>query len=300
MEYNYTIIIPHKNIPDLLTRCLASIPRREDIQIIIIDDNSSKEIVDFEHFPGIGEPCVEIYYPKEGKGAGFARNIGLSHAKGKWLLFVDADDFLVTDALQKMDEFVNSEADVVYFHLMDRIDLANIPFKSDDIIDLKRALSYNAMLCLDESILPLEHNIPVGKMVKHTCVEENKLFFDEISCANDIMFFTKLAFCVKQIEVSDKYLYCVSKPVTHNLTSRKDFESGRIRLKTLLARNQLLQEHGLKKRITPPLALIWQFRHLGVKAILYYCWLVINSSTSIFTGFSKFLRKPMVYINHSD
>ena len=37
---NYSIIIPHKNIPNLLQRCLDSIPNREDVQIIVVDDNS--------------------------------------------------------------------------------------------------------------------------------------------------------------------------------------------------------------------------------------------------------------------
>jgi glycosyltransferase involved in cell wall biosynthesis len=47
MEINYTIIIPHKNIPHLLQRCLDSIPRRNDLQIIVVDDNSDEDIVDF-------------------------------------------------------------------------------------------------------------------------------------------------------------------------------------------------------------------------------------------------------------
>ena len=48
---NYSIIIPHRNIPLLLRRCLDSIPRRMDIQIIVVDDNSDPGQVDFEHFP---------------------------------------------------------------------------------------------------------------------------------------------------------------------------------------------------------------------------------------------------------
>ena len=49
---NYSIIIPHKNIPQLLKRCLDSIPQRDDVQIIVVDDNSSSDIVDFANFPG--------------------------------------------------------------------------------------------------------------------------------------------------------------------------------------------------------------------------------------------------------
>ena len=84
-QYNYSIIIPHHNIPKLLCRCLNSIPIRKDIQIIVVDDNSNPDIVDFNTFPGLNDSFVEVYLTKEGKGAGYARNIGLQHAKGKWL-----------------------------------------------------------------------------------------------------------------------------------------------------------------------------------------------------------------------
>ena len=112
---NYSIIIPHKNIPDLLQRCLESIPRREDVQIIVVDDNSDSGKVDFGHFPGIGELCVEVYFTKEGRGAGYARNIGLKYARGKWLLFADADDFYNTDFLSVLDEYCHQDIDILYF-----------------------------------------------------------------------------------------------------------------------------------------------------------------------------------------
>ena len=36
---NYSIIIPHHNTPDLLQRLLHSIPQRDDLEVIIVDDN---------------------------------------------------------------------------------------------------------------------------------------------------------------------------------------------------------------------------------------------------------------------
>ena len=43
----FSLIIPHKNIPSLLQRCLDSIPVREDLEIIILDDNSDSDKIDF-------------------------------------------------------------------------------------------------------------------------------------------------------------------------------------------------------------------------------------------------------------
>ena len=52
----YSIIIPHKDIPDLLQRCLDSIPVRDDVEVIVVDDNSNTQKVDFGHFPGLERP----------------------------------------------------------------------------------------------------------------------------------------------------------------------------------------------------------------------------------------------------
>ena len=111
----YSIIIPHKNIPALLQRCLESIPKRDDTQILVIDDNSSPEIVDFENFPAPTKNETEVILSRESKGAGYARNIGLSKAKGKWLIFADADDFFSENLNDMMDKYKDADADIIFF-----------------------------------------------------------------------------------------------------------------------------------------------------------------------------------------
>lgn len=295
-EINYSVIIPHKNIPDLLYRCLNSIPRRDDIQIIVVDDNSDSEKVDFEHFPGVGEKCVEVYFTKEGKGAGYARNVGLKHAKGKWLLFADADDFYVPNVFEVIDKFSNSDNDVVYFKLLDKNSLNIIPRTLQQTIDIKRANAFNSILCSSEINIKINHIVPYGKMIRGSIVQKNCLLFDEILCSNDVMFFVKLAFCVHKIAISKDCMYCVSKPLGHNLTAKKDYISGKVRLQVLLNRNQYLQQKGLDDMLISPLVQIWKFRHLGVVKSLSYCLIVIRSSTPLLTGWKKFLKNPQTYL----
>ena len=110
--YTYTIIIPHKNIPLLLQRCLDSIPLRQDIQVVIVDDNSSPAVVDFDNFPGSERKDTEIIHTSESKGAGYARNCGLAAAKGRWLLFADADDFFLPGFLDVLDTFALTDYDI--------------------------------------------------------------------------------------------------------------------------------------------------------------------------------------------
>ena len=95
----FSVIIPHRNIPLLLRRCLASIPKRPDVQVIVVDDGSDPGIVDFQKFPWPKGLCVELLLAKERKGAGYARNLGIKRARGKWLIFADADDYFTAEEL---------------------------------------------------------------------------------------------------------------------------------------------------------------------------------------------------------
>ena len=92
-NYKYSIIIPHKNIPDLLTRCVASIPQRNDVQIIVVDDNSDPSIVDFDNFPIKNGENTIVVLNKTNRGTGGARNIGMEKASGEKIIIVDADDY---------------------------------------------------------------------------------------------------------------------------------------------------------------------------------------------------------------
>ncbi|MBQ5445892.1 MAG: glycosyltransferase family 2 protein, partial [Lachnospiraceae bacterium] len=92
MKPLFSIIIPHYDIPDLLMRCLKSIPVSKEIQVIVVDDNSPEADTYLEKYPELSRPYLEFIRTTKGGGAGYARNIGLEHAKGEWLLFADADD----------------------------------------------------------------------------------------------------------------------------------------------------------------------------------------------------------------
>ena len=103
MGPSYSIIIPHHNTPDLLKRCLLSIPKRDDVQVIVVDDKS-----DDSYLPAVRkiQECFspwEFIYLTEGKGAGHARNVGIDYSKGDWLLFADSDDYFVSDFSSLLD-----------------------------------------------------------------------------------------------------------------------------------------------------------------------------------------------------
>lgn len=187
MEYNYTIIIPHHNIPYLLDRCLSSIPQKEDIQVIVVDDNSDDAFQSDIYNLEVSYPAYKFIYLKASNGAGAARNIALKYALGKWLIFVDADDFLTKDSYEIWESYKNDSHDIIYFLSLciDTISherLPNLDYRDEIIKRLysnKQNLNRWLRYCSTE---------PWGKMIKRSLVETNHIRFQESIVANDYYF----------------------------------------------------------------------------------------------------------------
>lgn len=204
--YNYSIIIPHYNNATDLTRCLSSIPLRDDIQIIIVDDNSDPAKVDFAHFPGQNRNNTEIIFSKgiNGKGPGYARNLGLEIASGKWIIFSDSDDYFMPGWNDLLDKFRDSQSDVIFFKCKKQDLEGNITdYKMfNDLIDA----SLNKGNCE-----PIAYNFPCpwGKFIKRDFIFRNRIRYQQITGGDDILFSIQIAINLKGYTLSDNYLYCV-------------------------------------------------------------------------------------------
>lgn len=279
-EYNYTIIIPHKNIPKLLQRCLDSIPERSDIQIIIVDDNSDPTIVDFENFPGKRRMNTEIYLTKEGKGAGYARNIGLQHAKGIWLLFADADDYYAPNAFDIIDVNLNKELEILYFNIY-----------SDSKHENPRAQTYNKLYNkYKETNNPFYIKYgcwtPWNKVLSQKFIFEHNLSFDEIPVGNDAMFALHASKYVQSYKIIFDKIYCLTDnngSITFTSMSferRFNFLKINIRIDKFLVENNsiffchnlfshkivynLIKNYGIKKTI---IYLRYLFKNMNIYTI---------------------------------
>ena len=121
-EVMYSFVIPHHNTPDLLQRLVNSIPQREDIEIIVVDDNS-----DVDKKANVKRPDVKtIFIGKDDtKWAGHARNVGMDAAVGKWLLFADSDDFYKPNFINVLDEYKDYDFDILFFNI-DSVDTVTL------------------------------------------------------------------------------------------------------------------------------------------------------------------------------
>lgn len=241
---NYSIIIPHKNVPMLLERLLASIPIRNNTEIIIVDDHSDSIDVNFESFPGIHRQNTKVVFLKEKRGAGYARNIGISKAVGKWLLFADADDFYTDQLNNLLDKFKDDDCtDIVYINaqIYCEKDGSTHPMYLNKYFDRYKQKKFYA-----EKVLRFNVWTPWTRMVKRDLVYSHNIKYEEIPVGNDKMFCLKCSQYARQIDINSDIVYNYYMPengsITFGYTQKKvNLQSG---LELKLRVNQLYSEVG--------------------------------------------------------
>lgn len=111
-SYKLSVIIPAYNAEETIKRTIESIPRREDIQIIVIDDGSTDKTYEVAST----FPQVFVVKLKKNKGVAAAVNTGLSLATGEYVVLLGSDDDFYTQALETAMEQLDG-TDLVYFDL---------------------------------------------------------------------------------------------------------------------------------------------------------------------------------------
>ena len=112
-----SVIVPVYNVKDFLEKCVDSVLRQteRDFELLLIDDGSTD---------GSGALCDELagrdnrirVIHQENKGLGGARNTGIEAASGDWLLFLDSDDWIEPETLEKaLTAGEQQNADMVLF-----------------------------------------------------------------------------------------------------------------------------------------------------------------------------------------
>lgn len=248
---NYSVIIPHKNIPELLRRCLDSIPVRDDVQVIVVDDNSDADKVDFEHFPGLERSDVEVFFTKEGRGAGYARNVGLQNAVGKWVLFADADDFFTEEYGALLDETVDANEDLVFFNYKNVLS-EDVSQEVEKRVWFKKYISaYLRGEGESENRLRTDFVPPWGKLVKRDLIERNGIRFDEVKWGNDVWFSAQVAVKARTISVNERVVYVLTeRPGSLAYDMNRTQEELQVRLEGSFKRDALFVANGYKSHST--------------------------------------------------
>jgi len=115
-----SLLVAVYNTAAYLPQCLDSLLSQtfKDIEVICVDDASTDNSLALLHQYAEKDNRVKVFALKENSGQAHARNVGLSHATGDYIGFVDSDDWLSQDALEKVCESFRDDVDSVLFRLL--------------------------------------------------------------------------------------------------------------------------------------------------------------------------------------
>ena len=112
----YSIIIPVYNIKEYLADCLDSVLAQSfsDYEVILVNDGSTDGSDTLCNAYAAQHPQIHVVH-QPNQGVSVARNTGLEHAQGKYVLFLDSDDWWEQNLLELLTPFINKNCDLVEF-----------------------------------------------------------------------------------------------------------------------------------------------------------------------------------------
>lgn len=117
-RYKVSVIVPVYNQQKLITRALNSIPNRDDIQIIVINDGSEDKTSHavYKWWKEEGNKARNVtFVNKDHEGVGAAVNQGYDLAEGEYVVLLGSDDYFFTDKFEGIMAYLDG-TDLVYFN----------------------------------------------------------------------------------------------------------------------------------------------------------------------------------------
>lgn len=209
----FSIIVPVYNVEKYLPKCLESLVNQkveESYEIIIVNDGtqdqSEKIILEYkEKYPNLIQ-----YIKQKNGGISSARNTGILHAKGEFILFIDSDDFFETNLLQQICEQNNNYDLFIYGY-------QNV-YENSTKIELKRCSEKSLLLNKVESLPLFFENDAVrgyvwNKVFKISIIKENQIYFNE-----NTKYTEDLEFVIHYLNYCDKIYF--SNDILYNYLQR--------------------------------------------------------------------------------
>ena len=190
MDYQFSIIVSFYNTQLYLEDCITSVINqslnfKDNVQLILVDDGSSDNSLKIAQKYGNLYPDNILVLSKENGGSGSGRNLGLKHAKGKYVNFLDSDDKLSNNALEVVLDYFNSNdvniiaIPIQYFGIKDSRHRLNNKFKKTKIINVYEEYEYPQLsiascfikrdifgsLCFDERLTVAEDAVLINKLL---------------------------------------------------------------------------------------------------------------------------------------
>lgn len=205
-----SVIIPVYNVEKYLRQCLDSVVNQtlRDIEIICVDDGSTDSSLSLLQKYASGDNRIKILQ-QENSGAGIARNKGLAMASGKYILFLDSDDFFELDLCENLFyQAEKTEADIILYDA-DCYEQEKNKFVAVDWLLNRRYFPkkevFNRNDVPDELFL-ITAGGPWNKLWKRQFLSEHELLFPNMKSLEDVPFVYTAMALAERISIVPKVL----------------------------------------------------------------------------------------------
>lgn len=226
----FSIIVPVYKVEDYLDKCISSIANQEyeNYEIILVDDGSPDKCPEICDKWAKKKEHIKVLHKKNG-GLSSARNTGVRHARGEYIIFVDSDDYWNNNsALSMISETIQrtKEVDVIVFN---NIDYSCI---SEESVICNRKYDIRFMESADKNdvlkYLFTDHLFPGAAWVTVTRREfllKNKIEFIEGIKAEDIDWLLNVYLHADKFSALNQAFYVYRKYRNDSITGNADEKS---------------------------------------------------------------------------
>lgn len=203
-----SVVIPVYNVKPYLERCVESVLRQsyKDLEIILVDDGSTD---------GSGEMCDEMstrdqrirVIHQENKGLSGARNTGIDHATGEYIIFIDSDDeWLLDDGVEKLVR-EGGTSDLIIFRTIDiwsngRQERRKA-YDVENINQIAHAQDVFTYLVKTQQL----HIAAWTVMVRRVVLTEHQIYFPSRLISEDLFWSLHLWQHIQSVKILNLYMY---------------------------------------------------------------------------------------------
>jgi glycosyltransferase involved in cell wall biosynthesis len=264
-----SVVMPVYNSERYLEKAVGSITKQTlgSVEIICVNDKSTDDSLDILRNLQKKDKRIKIINNKINVGPGGSRNIGIKNARGKYICFLDSDDWLEENACEVLYKKAEKEnADVVCIRpklvFADKVILDNRLLTEKDTCDKH--------IVFRKNLLRKVAWAPWSKLVKKNLLTRNKIVFPDIYIAEDMDFSCKVIYYAKKITCAEEYLY------NYNLRegSLMSYTKAERRIENYFESAQLMKKFlenvGIYKKYHKEFIYFKLYNYAAIYGVMYY------------------------------
>ncbi len=213
-----SIIVPVYNAERWLRRCVKSLLNQDidksEYEILLVDDGSTDGSLVLAHQLAAEAGNVRVFtQPNAGPGA--ARNRGIDNAKGQYLMFVDADDYIKPKSLSSiLDLAISNDIDLCLYRII-------IVTKDNDTQQQNSSPLISAPTLLsEENLIRYPFGSACKCLFRKNMIDEHNIRFAPITYDEDTLFMTTVIAFSEKVVDTGSYIYIYD--LTKSPSSRKE------------------------------------------------------------------------------